>query len=116
MEGNQCTPAINEHCDPSPYIPPLFTYRHPLGYSITGGFVYRGSAIPGLCGVYLYADYVTGNIWGLRSDRDKVTRQMRLIRNQDLHISSFGEDTRGELYAVDHSTGIVYRVSASDSR
>lgn len=115
MEGNQCTPAVNKDCDPSSYIPPLFTYRHPLGYSITGGFVYRGSAIPGLCGVYLYADYVTGNIWGLRSDRDKVTRQMRLIRNRNLHISSFGEDIRGELYAVDHSTGIVYRVSASAS-
>jgi glucose/arabinose dehydrogenase len=116
MEGNQCTPAVNERCDPSPYNPPLFTYRHPLGYSITGGFVYRGSAIPGLCGVCLYADYVTGNIWGLRSDRDKVSRQMRLIRNRGLHISSFGEDIRGELYAVDHSTGIVYRVSASDRR
>jgi glucose/arabinose dehydrogenase len=116
MEGDQCTPAVNTDCDPSPYVPPLHTYRHPLGFSITGGFVYRGPGIPALCGTYVYADYVTGRIWGLREGGGKVTRQRVLIDNKRLHISSFGEDARGELYAVDHRAGIVYRVAASQAR
>ncbi len=113
MEGDQCTPGVNPHCDPSPYIPPLFTYRHPLGFSITGGFVYRGAAIPALCAVYLYGDYVNGQVWGLRTDGTKVTRRATLIENRGLHISSFGEDGVGELYVLDHSAGTVNRIVAA---
>jgi glucose/arabinose dehydrogenase len=110
MEGNQCTPAVNRHCDPSAFVPPLYTYRHPLGFSITGGYVYRGTAIPGLCGVYLYGDYVNGQIWGLRTSNGEVTRHATLIENRGLHISSFGEDGRGKLFVLDHISGTIYRI------
>ena len=111
MEGNICTPAVNRQCDSSGLAPPIFTYLHPEGFSITGGFVYRGNAIPGLCGVYIYGDYVTQRIWGLRYDGHRVTRQRKLLDTSHA-ISSFGEDQQHELYVVDHGSGAILKIVA----
>ena len=109
LEGEICTPGVNAVCSPAGFDEPLFTYRHPEGFSVTGGFVYRGQAIPGLCGAYLYADYVTRRLWALRARKGKVTVQAELLRT-DGPISSFGQDADYELYLADHGNGRVYRL------
>lgn len=78
---------------------PIWEYHHDVGKSITGGFVYRGSALPELNGYYLYGDYVTSKIWALKYDAKsgRVTEN-RPIPDPGKPILSFGEDERGEAY------------------
>ncbi len=115
MEGTICTPAVNRSCNKSRFEPPIFSYSHPEGFSITGGFVYRGTMIPGLCGVYIYADYVSERIWGLRYDGGRVTRQRELLRARAA-VSSFGEDEGGELYVADHRGGRILKIVPAGAR
>lgn len=79
-----------------PVIDPIIEFPVSEARSITGGHVYRGAKHPQLRGVYLYADYATGNIWGLRYDGAKVTQNRLLARGRG--IASFGEDADGEVY------------------
>lgn len=106
MEGDICTPAVNPRCDPSGFELPIFTYRHPEGFSVTGGFVYRGAAIPGLCGAYLYTDYVSKRLWALRIRDGRVVTQGELLRLPHA-VSSFGQDENRELYLADHRAGKI---------
>lgn len=80
-------------------VEPIWEYHHDTGKSITGGFVYRGSRLPELEGSYLYADYVTGNLYALRYDEkeERVTAN-RPVSGPKLPVLSFGEDENGELY------------------
>ena len=109
MEGDVCTPAVNPRCDPSGFVPPIFAYRHPDGFSVTGGFVYRGTAIPGLCGAYLYADYVSKRLWALRERNGRVVASAELLRVPHA-ISSFGQDEKRELYLADHRAGKILKM------
>ena len=89
-------------------VMPIVTYGRSEGYSVTGGFVYRGSAIPSLQGRYFYGDYGSGRVWSLRVEGGKATD----LRRESVDVpslSSFGEDARGELYAVSLD-GAVYRL------
>ncbi len=113
MEGNICTPDVNRQCDRSGLTSPIFVYPQPEGFSITGGFVYRGTKIPALCGTYIYGDYVTKKIWGLRYDGKKVTNQRQLVKSR-YSISSFGQDEALELYVVDHGGKILKIVAAEN--
>ncbi len=112
MEGGHCTPGVNRNCATQGLKRPLFEYAHPAGFSITGGFVYRGRAVAGLCGTYLYADYVTRKLWGLRHDGGRVTVQ-RLLLHTEHAISSFGQDAALELYILDHRAGKVLKIVAA---
>ncbi len=107
MEGDLCADGSRD-CDRSGLAMPVFTYRHPVGFAVSGGYVYRGRAIPGLCGVYVYGDYVKGKVWGLRYKGGGVMRHGRLLETP-YRISSFGEDEAGELYLLAHQRGRVYR-------
>lgn len=80
-------------------IEPIWEYDHSVGKSITGGYIYRGKKIPALQGAYLYADYVTGQVWALRYDFEKkrVTSN-RSIRSSGSPVLTFGEDDEGEVY------------------
>jgi glucose/arabinose dehydrogenase len=74
---------------------------HSIGISITGGYVYRGKKIPVLRGVYVYADFTMGTIWGLRYESGKLTADAEIVKGNQLRsISSFGEDSDGELYVI----------------
>jgi glucose/arabinose dehydrogenase len=100
--------------DPRPKSPvePVHEYVHDEGSSVTGGFVYRGEDIPGLRGWYVFGDYTSGAVWGLRRDGTDV--EVRDLFETELSLASFGEDVSGELYAVDIRGGAVYRLVAAD--
>ncbi len=82
------------------FIDPVWAYGRDEGQSVTGGFVYRGAALPELVGKYIYADYVTGTIWSLESDGPQW--QNRVVANAGFFISSFGVDPAGELLVCRH--------------
>src|SRR5581483_10556987 len=98
-------PFGNNGAAPRPELTdPIWEYHHDIGKSITGGTVYRGSRLPELQGMYLYADYVTAKIWALRYD-EQARRVVanRPIRDQGLPVLSFGEDEKGEVYYLTHT-------------
>jgi uncharacterized repeat protein (TIGR03806 family) len=77
---------------------PVHQYGRTQGASITGGYVYRGAALPALVGRYLFADYITGKIWALPAGGGTV---QELLDTSSLSIASFGQGNDGELYIVD---------------
>jgi uncharacterized repeat protein (TIGR03806 family) len=77
---------------------PVHDYPRSLGVSVTGGYVYRGSALPALAGRYVFGDFVSGRIWRLVPNGGGFTREELLATN--LNISSFGEGNNRELYVV----------------
>ncbi len=82
------------------FINPVSEYSHSVGRSITGGFVYRGVAIPELTGKYVFADYSTGRIWALQPDGLGGYTNDELI-DTSFGPTSFGVDQAGELYFTD---------------
>lgn len=82
-------------------IEPIWEYHHNVGRSLTGGLVYRGKSLPMLDGMYLYGDYVSTKIWGLKYD-DKKKRVVanRPIADPNVPILSFGENEHGEAYLL----------------
>ncbi|GIW86094.1 MAG: protein up-regulated by thyroid hormone-PQQ-dependent glucose dehydrogenase [Isosphaeraceae bacterium] len=104
----------------SDLIDPIFEYPHAPtpdrpdhGLSITGGYVYRGQRLPELVGVYVFGDYETGRIWGLRQEGGKLTAWAELIdvrAQPKLNIAGFGEDAAGELYILAFD-GRIYRLA-----
>jgi glucose/arabinose dehydrogenase len=86
---------------PEPLVPPVFEYPHPEGFSITGGFVYRGKAIPELVGWYVFGDYASKRLWAIRRAGPGKVEHMTLLR-ESVIMSSFAEDRDGELLLVEH--------------
>jgi glucose/arabinose dehydrogenase len=107
MEGTACDAGGG--CDA--FVAPVSGFDHDEGCVITGGYVYRGSAIPDLHGVYLFADYCSGRVWGLVRDASNAWTRLGPVET-GLRISSFGEDASGEFYVVDIQ-GAVYRLLTS---
>ena len=95
------------------YTFPIHDYGHndtTGGYSVTGGYVYRGTDFPGLNGLYIYCDYVTGNFYTLKPDG--LGGWTNTIYDHLLEgVVSFGEDKAGEMYCVVRNSGIVYHVN-----
>jgi len=88
-------------------VPPVWEYDHTQGCSITGGIPYRG-AYPDWSGIYVYADFCSGTIWGLLQRGDGIWQSQALFQIS-ANITSFGEDETGELYRVDRA-GSIYRL------
>ncbi len=107
MEGMACYAAAS--CARAGLTLPLFDYDHSQGCSITGGFVYRGTRIPELAGVYLYSDYCSGWLHSIHVVGGTVTEQRDWHIASVGSITSFGEDATGELYMTSSSGG-VYRI------
>ena len=91
---------------------PIHEYPHSDGCSVTGGYVYRGSAIPDLQGTYFFGDYCSGTIWSFRYDGNDTSEfQDRSAElGVSVSISSFGEDAQGELYIAGLNNGTVYKI------
>ena len=97
------------------YISPIHEYEHDGGASITGGYVYRGSAIPALVGSYLFTDYFPGPVWAL-TDPYGTPSLIYAVNNSTTNssfISSFAEDANGELYVLSIGDGHIYRLDAA---
>jgi glucose/arabinose dehydrogenase len=95
---------------PGRLVMPVAQYSHQRGCSITGGYVYRGSAVPAATGRYFYGDYCQGTIWSLKLVGG-VARQIRPEPFTVANLTSFGEDDAGELYAVS-GNGVLYRLAS----
>lgn len=95
------------------YSPPIFAYGHEHGCSVTGGYVYRGAAVPDLLGVYLFGDYCSGRVWGIWRNQGLNWQVIELMQ-ADIAISSFGQDEAGELYMVDHAKGQLLRIDSAN--
>jgi len=97
--------ALERTVGPDPISKPVAEHSHADARSLTGGIVYTGEQLPDLKGAYLYGDYSTGRIWGMRHDGDTVTWH-ELIADTTLQITSFGTDSRGEIMITDHRPGL----------
>ncbi len=85
------------------FVTPVAEYSHTLpNPAVIGGYVYRGQNLPEWQGVYLYADYGSGRVWGLLHLPDG-SWQTQLMFETGMNISSFGEDGTGEIYMLDYS-------------
>lgn len=107
MEGLHC--FTDPACSQAGLTLPVAEYDHLSGdCSVTGGFVYRGAQYPSLQGIYLYGDFCSGRIWGLR--RNGLVWENQLLLDTTLNISSFGEDEAGNLYVADITAGVIYKI------
>jgi len=109
MEGDQ---PFNGASEPANHTGPVFTYDHSGGAcSITGGYVYRGDALPALDGTYLFGDFCSGTIGGLVAANGGLTSSdVDLgIEVDDFSLYSFGQDADGEVYVLS-SNGTVARI------
>jgi glucose/arabinose dehydrogenase len=97
--------------EPDDHVPPIYEYetRGPEGCAVTGGFVYRGSAIDGLQGAYLYSDACNGAVRALAVDADGEVVEQADLGVDGGQVVSFGQDLDGELYVLDLD-GTVYRL------
>ncbi|MBN8280369.1 MAG: PQQ-dependent sugar dehydrogenase, partial [Gammaproteobacteria bacterium] len=97
-------------CPGSGFVAPVFDYAHGSGNgSITGGAVYRGSAIPALRGRYVYGDFLSGRVWALADDGAGGYTTEQLV-DSAAGISAFATDAAGELYVVDYGSGRLQRL------
>jgi glucose/arabinose dehydrogenase len=110
MEGTTCYSAST--CNQAGLTLPVLDYTHADGCSVTGGFVYRGAAIPALVGTYFYSDYCGGWIRSFKYAAGVATEQQEWATlAPGGGVPSFGEDATGELYILS-SNGGVYKVVA----
>lgn len=110
LEGSHCYPASIPNCSQQGLTPPVAEYDHDRGdCSVTGGFVYRGDEYPGLQGMYLYGDFCSGRIRGLKHAGTRW--DTRLLLESGHGISAFGEGEDGTLYLADYVTGTLYRLT-----
>lgn len=107
MEGAHCYNAST--CNMTSLTLPVLEYDHGQGCSITGGFVYRGAAIPELTGHYFYSDYCTGFLRSFRLSGGQAIEQRDWTIGNISNILSFGVDAAGEMYMLS-ANGRVYRI------
>jgi len=114
-EGTRCTGLSGCSCSSSALTEPIHEYNHGQGCSITGGMIYRGSAIAGLQGTYFFADYCSNRIWSLEYDGSGVqnftdrTLELRPAVGTISSITSFGEDHDGEIYILSQG-GRIHKI------
>ncbi len=110
MEGLHCFEPMNG-CDKTGLTLPVTEYDHLTGKSITGGYVYRGSKMPGLRGTYFYADYVTNKMWMFKWDGGASVTPTDITAelNPPQALASFGQDNFGEIYLTS-LYGEVFRI------
>jgi glucose/arabinose dehydrogenase len=107
FEGSHC--YLSASCSTEGLVGPVTEYDHSLGFSVTGGYVYRGDDYPAMRGGYFFSDYGSGLIWTIPADTTTLV-EPTLLLDSGLTISSFGEDEAGEVYLTDLTGGTLYRL------
>jgi len=110
LSGSNSTTSCTQQSD---YDAPLYEYPRGDGKSVTGGFIYRGSAIPDLYGTYIYSDYFPSPIWGIADPGGTNQANSTLLSGgviASTYVSTFAEDADGELYITSFLNGRVYRL------
>ncbi|MCL1588814.1 MAG: PQQ-dependent sugar dehydrogenase, partial [Actinomycetia bacterium] len=107
MEGTAC--FENESCDSDSLVAPIVEYSHSEGCSVTGGYVYRGEAIPQLQGHYFYSDFCSGFLRSVTADGS--TSDWTEQTGEAAQVAGFGIGGNGEMYVVSH-TGTLFLVEA----
>jgi len=122
MEGTACTGMTGCTCNSPSLTLPIFNYVQgaSTGFCVTGGYVYRGCAIPSLDGHYIYGDFVSSRIFSFKYDGAMIVPGTQVQRTTELDpagsltitsIASFGQDARGEIYIVEQGNpGEVYKI------
>jgi glucose/arabinose dehydrogenase len=112
LEGTDCFAGPADLCADNDFVHPVheYTIRGVGRCAVAGGYVYRGSASPGLAGAYVFGDYCSGEIMALRVDGG-VVAEHRVFPSIGERITSFGTDLAGELYVV--TVRALYRVVAT---
>jgi glucose/arabinose dehydrogenase len=112
MEGRHCYKP-RKGCRQRGLTLPIHEYSHQEGNVVTGGYVYRGTAIQELVGTYVFTDFGSRDIWGLTKDGTGNWERSVLFHSEErLNIASFGESDAGELFAVDLIAGTLSRIEA----
>jgi glucose/arabinose dehydrogenase len=115
MEASHCFP-IGSQCDSAGLVLPIAEYpTGGEGCSVTGGYVYRGSAFPAWNGTYFFTDYCSGTVWTLTRDGNGDWTRTAVVPAPGglAGYSSFGEDEAGELYITDLDSGVIYHLVAT---
>ena len=94
------------------FVEPITEYDRSLGRSVTGGYVYRGAAIPNLVGWYVFGDFITGRLFGVPENSPTGTAATDFGQTSS-SIVSFGQDIDGELYVLDFSAGDIHQIVAA---
>jgi glucose/arabinose dehydrogenase len=110
MEASHC--FADAPCSSDGLVLPVAEYGRDQGCSVTGGHVYRGSAVEGLAGWYLFSDYCEGHLFGVHSETDGSDLAPRILGETGGSISSFGTDEAGDLYVTDIGGGLLSRIVA----
>jgi len=121
-EGNGCTGLSGCTCNGSTLTPPIYTFLHSSGNcSVTGGYCYKGCAMPAMHGTYFFGDYCSNQIWSFQYNGSSITNFQ--TRTNELNppgtpaissISGFGEDAFGEVYVCDLFGGEVFKIVPAD--
>ena len=119
-EGSRCFPYSSLPCRAEGFTQPVVEYDHSLGCVIVGGAVYRGTKMPRMQGVFLYADFCSGRIWGLNRPEGEAFPSPRtstedsqdgwqstLLLKVSVPVSSIGEDAEGNVYVVGYQDGVI---------
>lgn len=107
MEGMHCFNPPNG-CSMSGLSLPIIEINHPEAEAVIGGFIYHGTAVAGMQGMYIFGD-LSGKIWSLTEGPPGAFTRALLL-NPGFNISSFGQDAAGELYVVDISGGRILKI------
>jgi len=123
--GWNCREGTHPYTDSAPaascatatgLIDPVIDYDHSQGdETVIGGYVYHGSAAPGLAGAYVFGDFISGRVWTLTGSGQSWTRTF-LFDTASNDLSSFGQDQAGELYVARISTGEIARIQQVNQR
>ena len=117
MEGNICFEHDFLICNAQGLTSPVAEYDHAHGCAVVGGTVYRGKTIPALRGLFLFADFCRGDIWGLKrtvdtsTGRAEISWQSAHLANAGFPVSSIGEDEEGNVYAAGYQDGTIYMIT-----
>ncbi|HHP7241980.1 MAG TPA: PQQ-dependent sugar dehydrogenase [Cyclobacteriaceae bacterium] len=106
-EGSECFGSPSD-CVEEGFEFPVAEYFHDVGFSVTGGYVYRGAKFPDLQGYYFYGDFVSGRVWILNTNDPESSIE---IFNTNFSISSFAVDQSNELYLLDYGSGRIYTLN-----